>query len=61
MKKITSALVAMAMTLGLAGISFAQTSPAPDAKPTNSKTQKKAKKAPKAKKTKKSASATPAK
>jgi hypothetical protein len=57
MKKITSALVAMAMTLGLAGISFAQTSPAPAAKTTT----KKVKKAPKAKKTKKSASATPAK
>jgi hypothetical protein len=58
MKKITSALVALTMTLGLAGLSFAQNAPAPDTKPT---TSKKAKKAPKAKKTKKSAAATPSK
>jgi len=59
MKKITSALVAMTMTLALAGISFAQTTPAPAAK-TTSKTEKKAKKPAKAKKAKSTAS-TPSK
>jgi hypothetical protein len=61
MKKITSALVAITMTLGLAGLSFAQNAPAPDTKAPATKTEKKAKKAPKAKKTKKSATATPSK
>jgi hypothetical protein len=57
MKKITTALVAMAMTLGLAGISFAQSTPAPATKTTKEKKAKPTK----AKKTKKSISATPSK
>ncbi len=60
MKKIVSTLMGLTLALAVAGVSFAQTAPAPATK-SASKTEKTTKKASHAKKTKKSVSATPSK